>query len=170
MPKAPPLLPHETLARVLRTAQVNGMCVALFSGVFALISASNGDYVGVVVGLLVAAGGAMEVHGGSLIRHAEIRGVRWLVVSQLLLLIVIVGFAWMSLREYHPELLKAAMTDEMRATVTESGMKEDDFLRLSYNLIYGTIAVVTFFYQGGMALYYLRRRKTLEQAIATFEV
>jgi len=52
--KAPPLLPEETLLRVLRVARLDGLSVLVIAGVFALISALAGDGVGAVVGLLVA--------------------------------------------------------------------------------------------------------------------
>ena len=87
--KAPPLLPEETLIRVLRVARLDGLSVLVISGVFALVSALAGDGLGAVVGLLVAGAGAVELHGATLLEHGEPRGIDWLTGSQGFLLATI---------------------------------------------------------------------------------
>ena len=42
----PPLLPAETLRRVLRVAKMNGSSVLVISGLFALVSAAGHDLTG----------------------------------------------------------------------------------------------------------------------------
>ena len=54
----PPLLPAETLVRVLRLAKFDGLSVLLIAGVFALLAATAGDFSGALVGLLAAGAGA----------------------------------------------------------------------------------------------------------------
>ena len=165
--KAPPLLPEETLLRVLSIARLDGMSVLVIAGVFALISALAGDFVGAVVGLLVAGAGAVELHGATLLEHGEPRGMKWLVGSQIFLLTTVIAYC--GLRLLHPaiEPLQAAVTDEMKSSLEAAGWKQDEFIRFVYNTTYYAVAVVTFFYQGGMALYYLRRREPVARALAT---
>ena len=55
----PPLLPSETFRRVLRVARFDGLSVLGVSGAFALISAASQDVSGAMIGLLVAAAGAI---------------------------------------------------------------------------------------------------------------
>ena len=52
--RAPPLLPEETLFRVLRLARFNGLSVLGIAGFFAVISAAAQDVPGALVGVLVA--------------------------------------------------------------------------------------------------------------------
>ena len=163
--KAPPLLPEETLIRVLRVARLDGMSVLVIAGVFALISALAGDPVGAVIGLLVAGAGAVELHGATLLEHTDPRGMKWLVSSQLFLLATVIAYC--ALRLLHPavEPLRGAITDDMKSQLEAAGWSQDEFIRFIYNTTYAAVAAVTLVYQGGMALYYFRRREAVTRAL-----
>ncbi len=163
--KAPPLLPEETIRRVLRLAQIDGICVLALPGFFALASASLGDVTGVIVGLLIAAAGAIELHGADLLRTGEPRGTSWLVSSQVYLMAVVIGFCAWQLTHMDLTLFRMALTTEVKASIAQTGMTEDEFLATTYRFGYRLIALMTFFYQGGMALYYFRRRRAVDQAL-----
>lgn len=166
MLKAPPLLPAEVLDRVLRLARFDGLSVVAVAGSLALVAATLGDRVGAVVGLVVAGAGAIELHGASLLSRGEARGLHWLVRSQLLLLGAIIGYcAWRLLR---PDLapLHTAVTPDMQEQLELIGWTVDQFIGLVYQLTYICVAVVTLLYQGGMALYYWRRRTAVAEALA----
>ena len=163
--KTPPLLPEETLRRVLRVANMDGLSVMLIAGVLALAAAASGDYRGAAIGLLVAAAGAIELHGAGLVRAGERRGMQWVVASQPYLLLVLLGYCLLQLAHFDLSLLRAALTDEMRETIRQAGYTVDAFLRLVYRLTYLTLAFTTVIYQGGMTVYYLRRRGAVEAAL-----
>lgn len=166
MSKLPPFLPEETLVRVLRLSRLDGMSVLVIAGLFAVMSALAGDQLGAIVGLLVAGAGAVELHGATLLHHGEPRGLRWLVGSQLFLLATIVGYC--ALRLLHPafEPLHAAMTPEMKTSLEAAGWTEDEFVGLVYQVTYAAVATVTCAYQGGMAIFYWRRRQAVTEALA----
>jgi hypothetical protein len=159
--RTPPLLPEETLRRVLRVANFDGMSVLAVAGILALASASVGDFYGAAVGLLVAAAGAIELHGAALLQAKESRGMNWLLASQPYLLAIVVGYCAVRLTNYDPTLLRRAMTDETRASLAEAGFSEEQFLRLANTLTFAVLAAVTLVYQGGMVIYYLRRRRAV---------
>lgn len=163
----PPLLPEETLARVLRAARFNGMSVMVVSGIFALISAVAKDPVGAVAGLVVAGAGAMEVHGGSVLDHGYVRGMRWLVWSQLLCLGAILAYCGvryaMGTTPPLPEELRPAIT----ADAEQLGMTAEELILRSYRLGLFLVATLSLIYQGGMAIYYLRRQAPVAQALET---
>lgn len=163
--KAPPLLPEETLQRVLRTANTDGISVMAIAGFLALLSASAGDFYGAGIGLLVAAAGAIELHGAGLLRSGDPRGVNWLVASQPYLLAVLLGYCALRLISFDPGLLRQAVTAEMRETIQEAGYKEDSFIRTVYYGSYALLAVGTFCFQGAMTVFYWRRREAMIAAV-----
>ena len=163
--KAPPLLPVEIFQRVTRLARFDGLSVVAVAGVFALIAAAMGDYVGAVIGVLVAGAGAIELHGVALLRHGDAQGMRWLIGSQFFLMASVLGYC--GLRLAHPDLvpLRAAISDDLKAQLDMLGMTVDQFLVQFYRLVYLAVAFVTVLYQGGMALYYLGKRSAVETAL-----
>jgi hypothetical protein len=160
--RVPPLLPEETLFRVLRLARFNGMSVLFIAGFFALISAAAKDVPGAAIGVLVAGAGALELHGAGLLRQGDDRGMTWLVSSQLYLLTVVLAYVGFRLMHVDIEPMRVLLT----ATIAVSGLNEDQFLRVIYGISTSVFGVVTFFYQGGMAIYYHRRRAAVRQALA----
>lgn len=163
--KAPPLLPEEAFHRTVRVANVDGMCVMAVAGLLALASASAGDYRGAAIGLLVAAAGAIELHGVALLRAGEARGMNWVVASQPYLLAVLLGYCGWRLSSPDLTALQAAMTEELRAALAEAGKDEREFLGFAYRLTYSALAVAALIYQGGMTLFYLRRRAAVVAAV-----
>lgn len=163
--RTPPLLPEETLHRVLRVANFDGWSVLAVAGLLALASASMGDFWGAAVGLLVAAAGAIELHGAGLLRTGEARGMKWLIASQPYLLAIIVGYCALRMWNYDPALLRAAMTSDLRESLAEAGYEEERFLRLIYATTYLALGIGTLIYQGGMTVYYYRRRAAVMTAL-----
>lgn len=163
--KTPPLLPEETLPRVLRTANTDGISVMAIAGFLALASAAGGDFHGAAIGLLVAAAGAIELHGAGLLRAGVARGMNWLLFSQPYLVVVLVGYAALRLYAYDPTLLREAMTPQMRASLAQQGWDEASFLHFVYTTTYVGLAIGTVLFQGGMALYYWRRRHAVVGAL-----
>jgi hypothetical protein len=164
--RAPPLLPEETLNRVLRLARFNGLSVLLVAGFFSLLSAAAHDVPGAIIGVLVAGAGAFELHGAGLLRHGDDRGTSWLVASQLYLLVVVLVYVSFRITHIDLEPMRQLITAEQREAITFAGLEEDQFLRMVYTASSVIFGVVTFLYQGGMAFYYHRRRAAVAQALS----
>jgi hypothetical protein len=165
----PPLLPVVTLTRLLRLAKLDGTGVLALSGAFALASAAMGDRLSAVIGLLIAGAGAFELHGAGLLREREARGLRWLVASQIYLMIAVLAYVVLRLFSYDPAFINYALTADTRSNLLEIGYTEGDIaglVRQIYCLIYAVIGFVTVLYQGGMALYYWRRKAAVAAAFA----
>jgi len=169
MTKTPPLLPDEALERVLRMARLNGTWVLVVGSFFALLGAAAGDVIGALAWLLVSGTGAIALHGGTLLQEGEPRGIRWLVGSQLFCLGFVLILCTWQLTHVDVTPLRAAVTTEMRASLAQTGLAEDEFLLLTYRLTYGLVAVGALLYPGGMALYYHRRRHAVRAALETVE-
>lgn len=167
--KPPPFLPEETLVRVLRVAYFDGMSILLVAVFFAALAAVGGDFSSMVVGLAVAAAGAIELHGAFLLRAGDHRGMGWVIASQPYLLVIILSYCVLRLTHYDPTLMRAAMTDELRTQLATTSFTEDQFLRIVYSLVYAVFAAVTLGYQGSLTVYYLRRRDAVANALSVEE-
>jgi hypothetical protein len=164
----PPPLPADTLRRVIKIARLDGMSVIVVSGLCALVAAAMGDLVSAFFGLIVAAAGCGEWHGAKLLRRGEARGLDWLVRSQLYLLSVILIYAMTRMASYDPEYVRSLITPEIKQIFQEAGMSVEDIMplvRRAFYAGYGTLAVVTLIYQGGLALYYRRRAAVVQTAL-----
>ena len=165
----PPRVPEEQLRRVLSTAKLNGLGVAIIAGVGALGSLAFGDLMGVAVGVLVTVGGLMELSGRKQVVRGDAGGLRRLVRSQLLVLGVVVVYAVSRFASFDAESALGNLTPEMRMEMSQAGVDLAAILpmvRLMFYALYGSLAVVTLFYQGGLALYYRRHTAAVKLALA----
>lgn len=169
MPTLPPLLPEYKVGRAIRVAHFHGMSVLLVAGLFALVSAMAGDRVGAIAGLLVAGAGAMERHGGMLLAHGVSRGIWWAFSAQLFAMVSILAYCQLRLTNVDLAMMRAAMTDALKAQLAADGIGMDEFLLFMNRAVFATFAAVTVLYQGGLAFYYLRRRRAVLQALASEE-
>jgi hypothetical protein len=167
-PMQPPKLVSEILRSVLRIARFDGVSVLCLAGFFALVSAASGDVSGAAFGLLIAAAGAVELHGMGLVRAADRRGMGWLIGSQLYLMSVVLGYVGYRLANPDSDpimkVAKSALTDEIRQAGMDPAQFMAEFPR-ELRLLYLAVACLTILYQGGMAVYYMRRRSAVEAAI-----
>jgi hypothetical protein len=139
--------------------------VLVVAGMLALAAASTGDYSGAAMGLLVAAAGAIELHGVGLLRAGEGRGMNWLIASQPYLFLVLLAYCAWRLAVPEVETIRAALTDQMRATIAAAGRDEEEFVRFAYTLTYTLLAAGTLLYQGAMTIYYVRRKAAVIAAV-----
>ena len=172
----PQPLPADILRRVIKTAQVNGMIVVFpVSFLCALVEVALGDWFGAIVGFLVAAAGWSEWHGAKLLKRGEARGIGWLVRSQLYLLGLIWLYALTQMASYNPDHVRSSMQELNRTAgmnvqemLENAGYDTQQVLQLGRTfcyVLYGSFALVSVFYQGGLALFYQRRTAAVRAAL-----
>ena len=100
-----------------------------------------------------------------MLRAGDLRGMRWLVSAQLYLMALILSYA--AARFARPDIgpLRAVVTEELAEQIRMAGMTVDQMLVQLVRVVYGGVAAATLLYQGGMILYYLRRRAAVAEAI-----
>ena len=161
--------PKEILHRVMRTSKLNGWSIAIFAALCALVSLATGDVVGGVIGLIVAAGGAVEIRGlRKLEQHDAEGGMTLLIRSQWIVLGSIWAYALGKLFSFDPQTAMGNMTPDMKSMIDQVGLSTADINRLvgtTFYATYATVLIVTLIYQGGLAIYYSRRRAVVQEAL-----
>lgn len=164
-PPLPPLLPLDTLGRVLRLARFDGAAALVLGTLFALLAAAGRQGPFAVIGLLAAGAGAIELHGAALLRAGDPRGMKWLVASQPFLFLVILSYCavrlWLIEIPELPDTVRALLA----TSAAQWGLTLEEYLQRINRLTSLVLAVVALGFQGGMTLYYLRRRAAVELAL-----
>ena len=165
----PPLLPAEVLARVLRLAKFDGMSALALGGLFALSAAAGGHFPLTAIGLLAAGAGAVELHGVALLRQGERRGMKWLIASQPFLLVVILTYAALRLWLLEVEQMPESMRALLALSAAQWRMAPQDFVVMLNRIMAIAVGLGGLVFQGAMTVYYVRRKKAVERALAQTE-
>lgn len=171
--QAPPPLPATVLRRVLAVARADGWSVVVVAALGGLYAALHGSWAEVAGAGLVAAAGAAELHGRCRLTRGQADGTHWLIGAQAALLAVIWTYAWWRWRYFDPaELwaqLPALAQAELDRQLTAAGLIPEldrpPLLAWMNTLTCLLLVVLTLLYQGGMAAYYLSRRRTITAAL-----
>jgi hypothetical protein len=152
----------DILAEVRRIARWNGGSICVLSLAAALLASGWGA----AFGLLVAAAGYTEVHGGNLAPRDAGRALSTLIASQIALIALIGGYAAWRLATFDLAAL-AAQADAAGLSVFTVMLEDEagrELLTTAFQITYITLLVLTLCYQGGMAwLYRSRIRRALAQ-------
>jgi len=165
-----PTKAEKTLKWVLTISLIDGWSIIGIAALGMLITVIIGDYSGVMVGLLIAAAGAMELRGRKLLKRRDPSGMKTLARSQLFLLAVVLVYCVTRLGSFDDATVLGNLTPDMEAALKESGIQKADVLpmvRLAFFSIYGGVALGTLLYQGGMALYYRAKTPLITEALTT---
>lgn len=162
----PPLLPEETLVRVLRIARFDGIGALLLGGMFALSAAMAGEVPFAIVGLLGAGAGAIELHGTELLKQGYARGMNWLIASQPFLLLVITTYCAMRLWFIPLPPIPESLQGIFAASAAQWNMTVAEYQQALNRITVLAILIVALGFQGWMTLYYARRRKAVAAAFA----
>lgn len=160
---------EKTVRRLIAFSRVNGWSVVIIAALGALAALALSDWSSVGVGVLLAGAGAMEVHGNRRLQCRDESGMRWLVRSQLAVLAIILVYCLARLGSFDRETATGNLTPDMAAVLNEAGISQQDILplvQMVFYVTYGTVAIVTVVYQGGLALYYRRRRALVAEVLA----
>ncbi len=163
-----PMPPEKALKRILRISLLNGWCVIVFAALGSLITLAMGDFSGLVVGFLIGAAGWMEIRGHKLLKQRQPDGMRLLVRSQILLLAVVMVYCASRLGSFDEGTVMGNLTPDLETLLKENGIAKGDILslvRTAFFAAYGGFAVLTLFYQGGMALYYRSKIALITEAL-----
>jgi hypothetical protein len=119
----------------------------------------------------------VELRGRALLQAGEVRGLNWLIASQAWLLACVLAYVLWQLNSYNPALARELIQPVLRSALIQpllaaAELTEADMLRevrSIYLTTYMIAGVLSFGFQGGLALYYRNRRTALTAALAERE-
>jgi hypothetical protein len=153
---------HRPLARAAKVAHTNGGWLLLFGGIGILLGFMGPDWVSLVIGGAVAGVGFVERRGGERLRRADPEAPGLLARNELVLMAVLVVFGVLLLT------LLRSTSEELDKAVGGSlpGVDIEELSNAMTNVVGATTIAVALLYQGGMARYFLRRRRDVERFLA----
>ncbi|HET9679720.1 MAG TPA: hypothetical protein VFP95_04045 [Gammaproteobacteria bacterium] len=160
-----PVQAHLKSAR--RLALLNGGSVALIALLGALVCGIFGYGWGVVIGLLFAVAGGIELRGAQLLINHVDKARYWLCGGQLYFLLVVISYAGWRLTSLDVQTLLQSLGPEMvdllkRRIQQQNGLWLPDqvlgeTLLVMMRFVYWALIVISLFYQGLMFFYYARK-------------
>ncbi len=170
----------KALQRVLRVSWLDGWSLIIIAGLSLLLTLVLGELLGLAISLLVMAAGIIELRGRRALKRRHADGMQLLVRSQLFLLAVILVYCARCLGSFDAGYLRDQLIPEMRQNFLTLGVNFDEILsqfeltvndlvplvRKVFLLLYGGVAIISIFYQGGLALFYRRKTPLVTEALA----
>lgn len=154
----------KQIQRALWISRLNGWSVAGFAGFCAVVSLLMGSVYGFLVGAAVALSGVMELQGNRLLQKARMRGIGWLVFSQLYLIGVLWAYSINQLTRFDSsnpwEMFSPGFKDLMLSLNPDVYLVED-LIQVTFFATYISLILAVLLYQGGLSIYYLTRKKYL---------
>lgn len=159
----------KVLKRILLISAIDGWSVLALAALGTLLALVLGDLSSVVVGLLIAAAGILELRGRQHLVRRNPGGMRLLVRAQMFLLLVILVYCVSRLGSFDEGTVLDNLTPEMEAVLKENGLERGDIIpavQLMFYVGYGTVAFLSILFQGGLTLYYRSRTTPVTAALA----
>jgi len=155
---------HRPLARAANLGRSNARGYVLF-GLLTLLFATlmGADVVSVTIGAVVTGVGVAQLRAAKRLRAADPAAPRALARNELLFMVGIAAYAVLKLT------LLRDTGEDLQSQIGDAGGLGLDIAELSSSLntlVYACVLAVTVLYQGGLALYFLRRRPMLERYLA----
>jgi len=154
---------HRQLARAAAVARSNSLGYTVFGALTLLMALFGPDVLGLSIGAVVTGVGVAQLRLVPRLRHADPAAPRALARNELVLMGGIIVYCLLELtlfRESGADL--QAQVDDTSGLGLDIGELTDAL----NTTIYSTFLGVTLLYQGGLALYFLRRRPIVERYLA----
>ena len=162
---------EKIIRKVASVSKWNGGGIAVFAGLCTLISLAFQDWFYVLLGIAITSSGVMELKGRKKLLGGQEDAGKWLKGSQLWLLGLIIAYVCVNIFSFDSsdplKDLSADTLDTLRLTLGMNDQELGEYVTILNYAVYVIIIAVSFFYQGGLWLYYkLKTAKLmkLEQA------
>jgi len=154
---------HRPLARAAAVARNNALGYVAFGALTLLLSAPRLDLPGIAIGAVLTGVGVAQLRTAPRLRRADPAAPGMLARNEAVLLVAIVIYCVLQLTVLRTS--SAALGDQL-ADAGDVGVELDALLDSVNAAVYCIFLGVALVYQGGLALYFKRRRPALERYLA----
>ncbi len=170
---------EKALKRVLTVSWLDGWSLIIIASLSLLLTLVLGELLGISISLLVLAAGIIELRGRRALKRRRADGMQLLVRAQLFLLAVILVYCARCLGSFDAGYLRDQLVPELRQNFLTLGINFDEILaqfeltvdelvplvHKAFLILYGGVAIISIFFQGGLALFYRRKTQLVTQAL-----
>lgn len=150
---------HRPLARAANLGRSNARGYVAIGALSLLVNAIWPDVLGLAISVIAVAVGAAQLSAAKKLRRADPTAPRSLARNELMLMGGIIAYSLV-------KLTTGPGLDLRGVDASELGINLNELADATNTIAYATFIAVTLIYQGGLALYFLRRRPMLERYLA----
>jgi hypothetical protein len=165
----PALSPERRLQRVLHVALFDALSLIVVAAPAAVVALCTREWFVAIVCIGVALCGQLELVGRRRLQRRSVSGLGWMCAAQLCCLLFILLYAGHLSRQLqagHILALLPSFTRDQLAELFPDPESLNGFFLGVQQLTAALLALVSIFYQGGMAFYYLRARPVARAVFA----
>jgi hypothetical protein len=154
--------------RFVSVSRINGWSIAIVCGLSLLLSL--GSLGGMLISAAALVSPVLELKGSYAAERGDASRLKFLPMSQLILLAVILLYSIARLVTFDPAAALADMSGDLRSALADAAGGEQgllDVTALSAKVVYLTLIVVSLLYQGGLFFYYRRAVRDFQPQPAT---
>lgn len=172
---SPPTTPQETkLQRVLAISRLNGRGVAWLCAASVVFMVLQGALKEAGLAAVATTAGLLELHGRRRLLAGAAGGVAWLVLAQLWLLALIVGYAVWRWSHFNPDemwgqlpsFFQGYINNRMLLAGLDPVYDRPLLLELTNRATCVSFVLVALIYQGGLAVYYTFQQSAVREALS----
>lgn len=174
----------KALKRVLTVSWLDGWSLIIIASLSLLLTLVLGELLGLAISLLVMAAGIIELRGRRALKRRRADGMQLLVRAQMFLLTVILVYCARCLGSFDAGYLRDQLVPELRQNFLTMGINFDEILaqfeltvdelvplvHKTFLILYGGVAIISIFFQGGLALFYRRKTQLVTEALSSAPV
>jgi hypothetical protein len=143
-------------------ARSNALGYAIFGALTLLVAVFGPDVLGLAIGAIVTGVGVAQLRAVPRLRHGDPAAPNAMARNELVLMVGIVGYCVIKL--VLPS--EGADLEAQLGDTSGLGLSIGQLADSLNTTVYATFIAVTLIYQGGLALYFLRRRPMVERYLA----
>lgn len=141
----------------------------IIAGFFALMAAGSRIAPATIAGVLAAGLGAWELHGVGRLRNGDEQGLNDLILAQIGLFLVILGYSIWQQFHFDPEIILNPVMVQWFDKLQLPRSEQLAMAKSSHTLTYFLLPVLSAAYQGGFAWFYQSKRTAIRAALVQAE-
>lgn len=159
---------EKEFRRLVWVTGINGYSILLFAGLITLLCCLFFfSWSGFLVGVALTAAAWLEVKGSNYLKNRRAEGLLWAERSQIAVFLTIFLYSSYQLLTVNGQSILSTLPEEIKGLLLQLYQIDEivlgELLTMVTQVTYAAIILASLFYQGGLLLYYRRKRDRLSQ-------